>query len=75
LEVILKRKELLRDSLDGDPARLYGYVSQAFPARFGIRWLSPLGFNNTYALLMRPETARERGIKSISDLQRVTASK
>jgi osmoprotectant transport system permease protein len=73
LEVILKRKELLRDSLGGDPARLYGYVSRAFPARFGIRWLPPLGFNNTYALLMRPESARERGIKTISDLQRVTA--
>jgi hypothetical protein len=54
LEVILKRKELLRDSLGGDPARLYGYVSRAFPDRFGVRWLPPLGFNNTYALLMRP---------------------
>jgi osmoprotectant transport system permease protein len=75
LEVILKRKELLRDSLGGDPARLYGYVSRAFPQRFGVRWLPPLGFNNTYALLMRPETARARGIRSISDLQRVTAGK
>jgi len=72
LEVILKRKELLRDSLGGDPNQLYRYVSRAFPQRFGIEWLPPLGFNNTYALLMRPAEARRRGIRTISDLKRVT---
>jgi osmoprotectant transport system permease protein len=72
LEVILKRKELLRDSLQGDPARLYQYVSEAFPTRFNIRWMPPLGFNNTYALLMRQADARRLGIRSISDLTRTT---
>ncbi len=72
LEVILKRKELLRDSLQGDPARLYRYVSEAFPARFNIRWMPPFGFNNTYALLMRQADARRLGIRSISDLKRMT---
>lgn len=74
LEVILKRKELLRDSLGGDPQRLYRYVSQAFPERFGVRWLPPLGFNNTYALLMREVEASRLGIRTISDLKRVVGA-
>jgi osmoprotectant transport system permease protein len=75
LEVILKRKELLRDSLGGDPQRLYRYVSQAFPEQFGVKWLPPLGFNNTYALLMRQAEARRLEIRTISDLKRLTDTK
>jgi len=35
----------------------------------GIRATKPLGFNNTYALGMKSETAAELGIESISDLR------
>ena len=34
----------------------------------GLQALAPLGFNNTYALAMRQNVARERGITRISDL-------
>jgi osmoprotectant transport system permease protein len=34
--------------------------------------MPPLGFNNTYALLMRQADARRLGIRSISDLKRMT---
>ena len=36
----------------------------------GIRMTAPLGFNNTYAVGMRPETAKRLGISRISDLAR-----
>lgn len=38
-------------------------------ARYGIRMTGELGFNNTYALGMRPEHAEARGITRISDLR------
>lgn len=34
----------------------------------GLKTAIPLGFNNTYALVMRPEQARKLGIKRISDI-------
>jgi osmoprotectant transport system permease protein len=42
---------------------------QAALARRGIRMSKPLGFNNTYAIGMRRETAQKRGIRTISDLR------
>ncbi|MBC7655259.1 MAG: hypothetical protein H7098_12415, partial [Oligoflexus sp.] len=37
---------------------------------YHIKWLKPIGFNNTYALMMRKKQAEELGIKSINDLKR-----
>ena len=34
----------------------------------GVRFLGPFGFNNTYALALKAETAAELGLTSISDL-------
>jgi len=36
---------------------------------FGIGMTAPLGFNNTYALVMRRDRARELGVRTISDLR------
>jgi osmoprotectant transport system substrate-binding protein/osmoprotectant transport system permease protein len=38
--------------------------------KFGIGMTKPLGFNNTYALVMRRDRANELGINVISDLQK-----
>ncbi len=42
---------------------------QAALEQNGIGMTAPLGFNNTYALVMRRDTAARLGIKSISDLR------
>jgi osmoprotectant transport system permease protein len=42
-------------------------------ARRGIRMTAPLGFNNTYAIGLRPQTADDLGIVAISDLRRHAA--
>lgn len=73
LEVILQQKNLLRDSLDNNQQKLYAYVKQAYGQKFRIRWLPPLGFNNTYALLMRREQANALGIRTITDLKRIVS--
>lgn len=43
-------------------------LSGALAAR-GIAMTAPLGFNNTYAIGMRPDTAERLGIRSVSDLR------
>ncbi len=35
---------------------------------YDLEWLTPIGFNNAYALMMRRTEARRLGINSISDL-------
>ena len=54
-----------------DPAQVYQQVSREFRRRFGVRWLPPLGFQNTYAIAVRRETARSLGLANLSDLARV----
>jgi glycine betaine/choline ABC-type transport system substrate-binding protein len=46
----------------------YEIVKTEFDEQFDMTWLDPLGFNNTYALLVTQETADELGVASISDL-------
>jgi len=48
----------------------YGRVASVFTERWGIRWLPPLGFQNTYAVAVRPETADSLGLATLSDLAR-----
>jgi osmoprotectant transport system substrate-binding protein len=51
-----------------DPAAVRAAVEREYPPRFHAVWAPPLGFENTFALVMRRAPARERGIASISDL-------
>ncbi|MTI21346.1 ABC transporter permease subunit [Fulvivirga sp. RKSG066] len=65
LLVILKepKKDLLyqKDSV-------YNYVQTQFNEKYNLTWLEPLGFNNTFALMMRSDQANSMGVQSISDL-------
>ena len=54
-----------------DPGQVYQQVSREFRRRYGVRWLPPLGFQNTYAIAVRRETAQKLGLGSLSDLPRV----
>jgi osmoprotectant transport system permease protein len=57
-----------------DPGQVYHQVSREFRRLFGVRWLPPLGFQNTYAIAVRRETAQRLGLASLSDLARVGKS-
>ena len=62
---------ILKEPPSGDPRAVYRRVSTEFLERFGIRWLPPLGFQNTYAIAVRRETARRFGLRTLSNLARV----
>ena len=48
-------------------------VEEFLNDRHGVRLLAPLGFENAYALAMRTARAEELGVRSLSDLARVSA--
>ncbi len=66
LLVILKQSEL--DKVVYNKDSVYQYVQDKFNLNYNLHWLQPLGFNNTFALMMRREYADNKGIKNISDL-------
>ena len=43
-------------------------VSAEFRSRYGIRWLAPLGFENTYAIAVRRTTSDSLGLHTLTDL-------
>ncbi len=53
-----------------DPRRVHAHVDRTFQARWGMRWLPPLGFQNTFALAVRPETAARYRLRTLTDLTR-----
>ncbi|MGB8955398.1 MAG: glycine betaine ABC transporter substrate-binding protein [Tumebacillaceae bacterium] len=56
-----------------DPDQAYEKVKSAFPGKYKIDWLKPIGFNNTYAIAVTQETAKKYNLKTISDLQQHAA--
>jgi osmoprotectant transport system permease protein len=57
-----------------DPRRVFDRVSREFRRRWDARWLPPLGFENTYAIAVRRETADRYRLATLSDLARVSRS-
>lgn len=55
-----------------DPLRAFEVVKKEFQERFNLVWLDPLGFNNTYTLAVKMETAERYGLETFSDLARVS---
>ncbi len=50
------------------PDAVYKYVNRNFQAAYQLSWLQPLGFNNTYAVIVRESMAQQYGLKKTSDL-------
>jgi len=57
-----------------DPRKVFDRVSREFQRRWNARWLPPLGFENTYAIAVRRETAERYGLATLSDLARAGRS-
>src|SRR5215467_11790094 len=54
---------LLGEQPRGAAADVYGRVAEEFPRRFAVRWLPPLGFENTYAIAIRRRTSDSLGVR------------
>ncbi|MET3114100.1 osmoprotectant transport system permease protein [Pedobacter sp. CG_S7] len=66
--VILKPDLHTVKTLSRSPDAVYQYIYREFKKQYQLKWLKPIGFNNSYALMMRSEQAQSLHIKSISDL-------
>jgi osmoprotectant transport system permease protein len=64
---------LLGEPPGGSASDVYDRVAKEFPPRFGLRWLPPLGFENTYAIAVRRSMADSLGLATLSDLARHAA--
>ena len=56
-----------------DPRKVFAHVSSAFASRYGVRWLPPLGFENTFAIAVKKDTATKYQLRTLSDLARESA--
>lgn len=65
---ILKRRPI------SDPQAVREAVTAEYRKQWNLVWGPPLGFENTFALVMRGEDARRLGIRKISDLAAHAAS-
>lgn len=65
---------ILKQPPESNPEKVYNYVQKEFKQKYGIDLLKPLGFNNTYALAVRQNTANEYGLNTISDLAKVSGN-
>jgi osmoprotectant transport system substrate-binding protein/osmoprotectant transport system permease protein len=61
--VMLAQKSSVRD-----PLRAFLLTDRKLRDQFQVEWLSPFGFNNSYALALQGKTARRLGATRVSDL-------
>ena len=65
---------ILGDTTRRAPAQAFAHVATEFRRQFDTVWLPPLGFENTYAISVRRETAARYSLRTLTDLARVAPS-
>jgi glycine betaine/choline ABC-type transport system substrate-binding protein len=63
---------IMKGTGDTDPERVYNTVKEHFDKEYNMKWLQPIGFNNTYTLAVKPELAEKYNLKTFSDLAKVS---
>jgi osmoprotectant transport system permease protein len=64
---------ILKEPVSNDSASVYEKVKTAYLDRYGVEWTEPLGFNNTYAMIIRKDDAQKLNLRTISDAVPYTA--
>jgi len=62
---------MMKQKSISDPDKTYKIVSDYFNKNYGITWLKPIGFNNTYTLAVTQATAKKYNLETFSDLAKV----
>ena len=65
--------DTLPDSVAADSRAVFGHVVRRFANLYHVRWLPPLGFQNTYAIAVTRSTAARYHLRTLSDLARESA--
>ncbi|HKL85545.1 MAG TPA: glycine betaine ABC transporter substrate-binding protein [Treponemataceae bacterium] len=63
---------IMKRSDTSDPQKVYEAMKEYYNENFDIAVLSPTGFNNTYAMAVRQDTAEKYNLKTCSDLAKVS---
>lgn len=66
LTAVLEQKAI------GDPKAVYQQVKQDYAKRFGLEVTEPLGFENTFAMIVRGEDARALNLQTLSQATQYT---
>jgi osmoprotectant transport system substrate-binding protein len=61
---------ILHDPIQSDPSTVFERVRSEYQQRFGMEVMPSLGFNNTFAIVVRGEDARRLNLKTIDDAAR-----
>src|SRR5215470_9027641 len=61
---------ILKEKPSGSSQEVYERVKEEYSRRFNIEAAEPLGFNNSFALVIRGDDARRLNLRTISDLAR-----
>ena len=75
LLVVLQPPAAMLKKLTMQSDSVYRFCRQQFREKYQLDWLSPLGFSNSYCLMMRRNQARSDGIQSIDDLVKYLGTK
>ena len=63
---------ILKETPQGSAADVYKRVQEEYLRRFGLAVTAPLGFDNTFAIVIRGEDARRLHLQTISEAARYT---
>ncbi|NJM28575.1 MAG: ABC transporter substrate-binding protein [Pseudanabaena sp. RU_4_16] len=63
---------ILKNQPINDSKVVFQKVKQAYADQFGLTVMAPLGFNNTFAIIVRQQDAKQLGITTISDAAKYT---
>ena len=61
---------ILKQPVDRDPPRVLDTVRRLYEAKYGVSVSEPLGFENTFAMVIRGEDARRLGLETLSQAAR-----
>jgi osmoprotectant transport system substrate-binding protein len=59
---------ILKEPPQNDPSAVLHRVQDQYRARFGVEVMPPLGFNNTFAMVVRGDDAAKLRLRTISDI-------
>ncbi|WP_245817874.1 glycine betaine ABC transporter substrate-binding protein [Granulicella rosea] len=63
---------VLKQPLDRDATRVLANVRTMYEQRYHVRAEAPLGFEDTFAMVIRDSDAKRLGVRTISDVARLT---
>lgn len=63
---------ILGEDLVNDPDEAHQIVKDQFKSEYNLEYLQPFGFNNTYAVAVPTELANKYGLKTTSDIAKVS---